>query len=548
MVAWDDVKSSGQAVPSANWNEHVNQTKQRHKYHGFENRADSLLTWTDSTPDRTLTVSGTYKYYYQGTLIQKTGASDAAQITNTRGLWWIYFDSGGTLTANQGFPALATTVVVATVWWNGTYGHIYDERHGYGRNLDWHGWAHQTIGIRYQTGLAFTFTPATPTIAFALGSGTLWDEDIAFSVPASSTYVPTAHAGRIFYKTAASTFVCADAVSTRPYKWNSSSSRVQFVDSSNSHTLTDCSDSKYVNMFLYGTMDKNVLSSGNGTNAMFVVETIADSNGWNSASVARQQPVPDISAMGLNPEIKLLYRIVVKGDGTVQTAVSTDDFRNIAYGVAGGTAGTTASAISFTPAGTVSASNVQAAIEEVDSEKATKIISDYRTLDAAGVSVPKTAPAVVDQAETANGINYDYVKFEKNGGSTTVGIEFMQWNMKMPDDWNEGTIVADVDWLELTGDTTGRVAFILKCRRYLNADINTALAAGCTFDNASNISGGAGFVSKTVAPAAFAITGAGSVGKFCVFELTRVTPAAGTDVNAPVRVLGVNLKITRTLA
>jgi len=175
-------------------------------------------------------------------------------------------------------------------------------------------------------------------------------------------------------------------------------------------------------------------------------------------------------------------------------------------------------------------------------------ISDYRTLDAAGVSVPTTSPAVVDQVQTANGINYDYVKFEKNVGSTTVGIEFMQWNMKMPDDWNEGTIVADVDWLELTGDTTGRAAFILRCRRYLNADINAALAAGCTFDNASNVSGGAGFVSKTVAPSAFAITGAGNVGKWCVFELTRVTPAAGTDVNAPVRVLGINLKITRTLA
>lgn len=385
------------------------------KFHGFVDRTSSTLTWTDSTPDRTLTITGTYTYYYQGVL-NSISTAKAAQITNTNGLWWIYFDSAGVLTASQNFPALTTSVVVCTVWWNGTAGFIHEERHGYTRDLDWHAWAHQCLGIRYQTGLAFTFTPATPTVAFALGGGTLWDEDIGFSVPASSAYLPTPHAGRIFYKTNPGTsFVCDTAVSTRPYKWNSGSSRVQFVNSASSYALTDCSDSKYTNVWLYGTMDKNVLSSGNGTNAMFVVETIAGSDGWNSASVARQQPAPDISGLGLNPEIKLLYRIVVKGDGTVQTASTTDDFRNIAYGVAGGSAGTTASAVSFVPAGTVAATNVQAAIEEVDLEKAT-IASPTFT----GVPAAPTAEAGTNTTQLATTA---FVKASA-GLNTPLGVEW----------------------------------------------------------------------------------------------------------------------------
>ena len=316
-MAWDTTRSTGDIYEAADHNETILQVKQSHRYHGFVNRTDSVLAWTDSTPDRTLTITGTYTYYYQGTAVA-VSTSKAAQITNTVGLWWIYFsDAAGTLTASQGFPALTTTVVVATVWWNGTVGNIYDERHGYDRNLSWHAWAHQTIGCRYQSpGLAFTFTPATPTVAFALGSGTLWDEDINFSVPASSAYVPTAHAGRIFYQIGASTFNRVTAVSTRPYLWNAGTSRVQFVDSSNSYTLTDIDSGKYVNVWLYGTMDKNILSSGNGTCAMFVVETIAGGTGYNTTALARAAPVPDISNMGLNPEVKLLYRIVVKGDGT----------------------------------------------------------------------------------------------------------------------------------------------------------------------------------------------------------------------------------------
>ena len=502
-MAWNSTVVDGSTVDySADHNEQINQITQRHKYHGFENRTDSTLTWTNSTPDRTLTITGTYKYYYQGTLVQKTAATDSVQITNTAGLWWIYFSDGaGTLTASQGYPALTTTVVVATVWWNGTAGFICDERHGYDRNLSWHGWAHQTIGIRYQTGLAFTFTPATPTVAFALGSGTLWDEDIAFSVPASSAYVPTAHAGRIFYKTAATTFTCDSAVSTRPYKWNSGTSRVQFVDSANAYALTDIDSAKYVNVFLYGTMDKNVLSSGNGTNAMFVCETIAGGTGYNTTALARDAPVPDISNMGLNPEIKLLYRIVVKGDGTVQTAATADDYRNISYGVAGGTAGTTAASISFAPSGSITATNVQTAIEQVGATPVFHATSHYTggtdplTPSNIGAMAVGATPVFHSSSHQYNGSDtlgkmYRTIFLSLAGGwasttygdggftttecTTTSGATATTWNLKgtffdtgttntnheftapMPANWDGGTVTAKPYFMIKSVPTTGQ--------------------------------------------------------------------------------------------
>ena len=369
-MAWDSIKSPTDLITSADYNAHVLQTNQRHRYHGFENRTDSTLTWTNTTPDRTLTITGTYNYYYQGTKVS-ISTSKAVQLTNTPGLWWIYFsDNTGTLAATQGFPALESTVLVCTVWWNGTAGHIYEERHGYNRNLSWHAWAHSSIGCRYQSGLAFTFTPATPTIAFALGGGTLWDEDIQFSVPASSAYLPTPNTCRVFYQTGASTFTNVSAPSTLPYLWNSGTSRVRFVNSANSYALTDCTANNYVNVWMYGTMSKGILSSGNGTNCMIVVETIGGASGYSSATNARAISPPDISGMGLNPEIKLLYRVVVKGDGTVQTSVAADDYRNIAYGVAGGISSISAASVTFSPYGNISSTNVQAAVQELDGEKA----------------------------------------------------------------------------------------------------------------------------------------------------------------------------------
>jgi hypothetical protein len=371
VVAWDAVRANGDVFDASEQNEEINQIKQRQKYHGFLNRTDSILAWTDSTPDRTLTITGTYVYYYQGTA-NAISTSKAVQITNTVGLWWIYFNTAGTLTASQTPPAHPTNVVVCCVYWNGTHGFIREERHGYNRNLDWAYWAHNTIGCRYGSGLLIGITGVGATAAFTLNSGSIYDEDINFTIPASSAYVPTANAGRIKYQIGATAFTFDTAVSLIPFKWNSGTSRVQFPDSTNAYALTDLATNKYVNIWVYATPDLNVLSSGNGTCATFIMETIAGNVGYTSAALARAAPVQDVSASGLSPEIKIIYRLVVDGSGQIVTPIASDDLRNVSYGVAGGTSNVSAAAVTFAPTGTISATNVQGALAEVDTEKIAK--------------------------------------------------------------------------------------------------------------------------------------------------------------------------------
>jgi hypothetical protein len=350
-------------IPTSKSVKTVTDTKQI--YHGFVNRTSSTLTWTDSTPDRTLTITGTYTYYYQGSLVT-VSTPKAVQIPNVAGLYAIYFDAAGALTQGTSFPSYKTVVPVCYVYWNGSTGFIREERHGYDSNVEWHTWAHNTIGCRYGTGLSFSFAGVGGSATYATLAGVIWDEDIQFVVPASADFVPTAHAGRIWYQNGAATLLFDSAVSTIPFKWNSGTSRVQFVDSTNAYSLTDLAANRYCNIWVYVTPDKNVNSSGNGTCISFMMETIAGNVGYISASAARSAPIQDLSAMGVSPEIKIIYRLVVDGSGQIQTLVAADDLRNVSYGVAGGTSAISAAAVLFAPTGSISSTNVQAAIEELD--------------------------------------------------------------------------------------------------------------------------------------------------------------------------------------
>lgn len=355
------VAVTGGAISGAN----VTGTTGAQNKHGFVNRTDSTLVWTNTSPDRTLTITGTFVYYYQGTKITVSG-SPAAQITNTPGLWFIYFNSAGVLTAAQGsVPSFETTVIVCTIWWNGTAGIVQDERHSYNRDRDWHLNAHLTIGARYENdgGLALVASGTGAAASFSTTAGYIWDEDIRFRVVASSSFTEV-NKGRIWYQTGATTYTFVTAPSAIPFYWLSN--KVKYVNAAGPYALADVDSNRYVNVWVYGTTDIN-------QPVYFLLETIATATtGYNSASTARNVAPPNLVGLGLAPEMKLLYRIVVKGDGAVQTAVAADDYRLTSSLPAGGLTVPAASGVSFAPAGTIGATNVQAAIEEMSAEAVQK--------------------------------------------------------------------------------------------------------------------------------------------------------------------------------
>lgn len=376
-MAWDSTKSNWNHIgtPATNekitkddWNDMVIDQKahaSRHYpdgtdpanaqfFHGVVGDIRSKFTWTDTSPDRTLTLGASFDYYYRG--IKRTITSASVQITNTPGLWFIYFNSSNTLTANQTVPSMDTSVIIATVFWNGTKGAVYYEGHTYTRNIQWHQWAHNTIGTRYGSGLTVTTSGSGASATWSSTSGSIYDEDINITIGASSTFT-TAHTGRIFYQTGASTYTFDSTLYARPFMWSIGSSLAQFVDSTNSYAITNLAANRYMNVWIYATADINYP-------IVFIPETIAGNTGYLSVANARLINPPSFTGMGLTAEMKLLYRLVIDGNGVVQTPITADDYRNSSVLPSGGTPSTTASGVSFAPNGWTS-TNVQSALEEV---------------------------------------------------------------------------------------------------------------------------------------------------------------------------------------
>lgn len=363
-------------------------------FHGVVSRTTDPLPANLTTTTFTLNTS-TYplSYYYQGTLVT-VSTNKTTTLSGSAGLYFIYFDAdSGNLTNSTVFPGIDCTsnVLIASVLWNGSnYGLVNDERHGMYRDCEWHKWAHSTVGTRYRSGITLTHNSGTGAAAtFSTTAGEIWDEDIQFTVPASSTF-PTANAGRLLYQTGASTYAFVTTPSTVP-GYLGANNRPNYVTPA-VYTLTQMSSAinRYINVFVYATTDMH-------TPIYFFTETVsaavAASNGYTSLANARAAAFPNLAGqIGISAELKPIYRLIWRADGALQ-AIDTvqDDYRTVtSLPMSAGTTSTTASAVTFNASGNISATTVQTAIEELDSEKldATTAGTTYAKLD--GTNQPFT--------------------------------------------------------------------------------------------------------------------------------------------------------------
>jgi len=318
------------------------------KSHGIE--SCGTLSFDNSTHILTI-AAATNAYWFDGVRYVTTSAItkdiDDNYTIATDTLYYFYFDdASGTLKVSTGVWNLQTTVPVATVFWNGSAGALVKETHGYKRNLDWHVWAHLTVGARIASadfGLTAPNSGSPTTVAVA--GGTLYDEDLASTFEALTNC-------RVWYQTSATKYRWVDSNSVYP-------TNVRFSDSANSYTLTDVSNAQYINIWVYASPDI-------ARPIYCFVETKATS-GYTTVANARAATPPNLSNFGLTPELKLLYRIIMKGD---ETYSEKTDYRSSASLPAGGASSPTAASVTFSPSGGVAATSVQTAIEELDAEKA----------------------------------------------------------------------------------------------------------------------------------------------------------------------------------
>jgi len=331
------------------------------------------VTFADAT--HILTVATGITYWFNGTQKVISGSTtcdiDTYETLTDNTVYWFYFDdTSGTLKCSDELPDFKANVYVAVVFWNGTNGAIHREHHGHIRNLNWHEWAHFTVGLRYESGLTLTLPTTDTDNALQIESGIIWDEDLESVISQQTTC-------RIVYKASASIYTWV--ASSLPYA--GSGVQPQYLDTDN-YTLTNVGASDFVCMWVYATNDID--------RPIYIIPTHA-STAHNVIALARAEVQPILAALNLSPEVKLIYRFIYKGNGEFQ---ESNDYRLTQALPSGGVATVNAGSVAFIPTGDIAATTVQTAIEELDTEKIkhslATAVSDFLIASGVGVFIKKT--------------------------------------------------------------------------------------------------------------------------------------------------------------
>lgn len=271
-------------------------------YTGFPDRTATSLSWSDVNYTLTLTATSD-PIYIDG--VEYVISTLTKQIPDTTGFYWFWltYTAGAiVLNADTTHPGF-DVCLVATVYWNTTAnkGLLADERHWMGRDQWTHEYLHETIGMRYASGLAGTFTDTTITIA----AGELYDEDIEI-ITTEQTSV------RVLYHDGSSDWSWDNL--TTPYKVVNPG-----VDNNlrynNGTSLATADNNKYVNSWIFATNDTVPIYVVIGT-AQYATQALANAAG-----------VPSLGSLP-TAEAKLIYKVMYQNNGGTPDYIQATDYRS----------------------------------------------------------------------------------------------------------------------------------------------------------------------------------------------------------------------------
>jgi hypothetical protein len=275
-------------------------------YDSMQTQLNPDIAFDNGTRTFTASVQGgqTYfNYWINGTEYRKT-SNQTVVIANTTGLHYIYFD-GDTLTSSMTpWTFNANYVFTAIVYWYATDGAglLLNERHGISMDWSTHQYLHDTVSVQYESGLAGTFNDNG---SFTITAGELHDEDIELSIAQQTDC----------------TLLWRDGSLDWDFSINQSKFYVEAADViqyDNAGTLTDVPNASHVSYYIFGTNDTND-----------PIWSIAGQRTDVTLANARLNQGPDSLTLGTlpSPEMKLLYRVIVKRNGTSETVEDTIDYR-----------------------------------------------------------------------------------------------------------------------------------------------------------------------------------------------------------------------------
>lgn len=270
---------------------------------GFVTRTTSTLAFNSGS--LTFTIAPTavnFPVYSAGQLFYKT--AESIVISNTVGLHYIYYVNGVTLAESMtAWDIASANVPIATVFWNGTTGYLYDERHGIQMDGRTHEYLHETVGARFALGLDLTI--AADCLTHTISLGEWYDDDIEWEPPAQSSTPFAYRIGSAWQKTAAQ----APAFYTL-------AGVPQYNNSADPNGLVDVDNNKYFCTWIV------ITNTYPNSESVFVMGTAQ----YNTQALAEAETPPALSTAP-SAELLLLYQIVMQRVGAAIVWKHTTDLR-----------------------------------------------------------------------------------------------------------------------------------------------------------------------------------------------------------------------------
>jgi hypothetical protein len=314
------------------------------EYHGVET-IGAISTTVDAGEIEITLASITY--WDNGVRhVISTPKTNNVTFANPNAYFYIFFSSGSEDLQLDVAWDIGEDILVATAYYNGTAVAIQREWHGYKRSIPWHKAHHSAIGALYGSGLDLTYPDASHDTSIQIEPGTIWDEDLESSTLAAVTNA------RAWYQASSGVYTFADV--TRPYV--GASGQPQWLDTDD-YTLKDVGASDYIPIWVYFSNDVD--------RPIYIIPHQGPT-AFNTANLAKAATPPDLRGLQFNPELRLIYRLIYKGDGQWQ---ETKDYRIESSLPAGTLANISADNVTFSPYGNIAASTAGAAIRELDDEK-----------------------------------------------------------------------------------------------------------------------------------------------------------------------------------
>jgi len=315
-------------------------------------------------------------------------------FTNTTGIWYFYFDSSGNPIATQTpWTEFSTIATVYRFYWNATLG-VADRRvieavEFHKNDVSWvdHAWKHLD-GAKWSSGLTISsnaISAGTPAVdgsnaVITLSSGTILDDNIYYTLTNASTGSVkfTQNLGTGLLPATSGKFICISNSASGllekipatdfPFLWNSGTNTPEYLTVNGTRTAVTANN--YFVYYVYALQDPRYGETIKIKSAEtdFANLTLAQAHNWEQL----QTLFPTLR----DGEIRLLYKLTFEYKtsydvGTKKSVLRyVDDLRKqktTTTAVASGTV--PATNVSVSPVGGIAATNVQSALQELDSEK-----------------------------------------------------------------------------------------------------------------------------------------------------------------------------------